>query len=79
MDGTETLALHHLYRAMDVLAAHKEAIAHALYCRLADRRSLDVELMFYDTTSLPFELDEIDRGVGEEDVVEGSLAAGAKT
>src|SRR5262245_55872422 len=64
---------------MDVLAAHKEAIEHALYCRLADRRSLDVELMFYDTTSLPFELDEIDRGVGEEDVVEGSLAAGAKT
>src|SRR5215831_6945537 len=62
MDGTETLALHHLYRAMDVLAAHKEAIAHALYCRLADRRSLDVELMFYDTTSLPFELDEIGRG-----------------
>src|SRR4029434_2200726 len=79
IDGTATLALHHLYRAMDVLEAHKEAIEQALYFRLADVLSLDVELIFYDTTSLHFEIDEIDWGVGEEDIVEGSLAAGAKT
>ena len=79
IDGTDTLALHHLYRAMDVLEAHKEAIEQALYFRLADLLSLDVELIFYDTTSLHFEIDEIDWGVGEEDIVEGSLAAGAKT
>jgi hypothetical protein len=79
IDGTHTLALHHLYRAMDVLEAHKEAIEHALYFRLADLLSLDVELIFYDTTSLHVEIDEIDWGVGEEDFVEGSLAAGAKT
>jgi Transposase DDE domain len=79
IDGTDTLALHHLYRAMDVLEAHKEAIEQALYFRLADLLSLDVELIFYDTTSLHFEIDEIDWGVGEEDLVEGSLAAGAKT
>jgi Transposase DDE domain len=79
IDGTDTLALHHLYRAMDVLEAHKEAIEQALYFRLADLLSLDVELIFYDTTSLHFEIDEIDWGVGEEDLVEGRLAAGAKT
>jgi hypothetical protein len=79
IDGTDTLALHHLYRAMDVLEADKEAIEHALYFRLADLLSLDVELIFYDTTSLHFEIDEIDWGVGDEDLVEGSLAAGAKT
>jgi hypothetical protein len=79
IDGTDTLALHHLYRAMDVLEAHQEAIEQALYFRLADLLSLDVELIFYDTTSLHFEIDEIDWGVGEEDLVEGSLAAGAKT
>src|SRR5262245_39361140 len=79
LDGTDTLALHHLYRAMDVLEAHKEAIEHALYFRLADLLSLDVELIFYDTTSLHFEIDEVDWGVGDEDLVEGSLAAGAKT
>jgi Transposase DDE domain len=79
IDGTDTLALHHLYRAMDVLEAHKEAIEQALYFRLADLLNLDVELIFYDTTSLHFEIDEIDWGVGEDDLVEGSLAAGAKT
>jgi hypothetical protein len=79
IDGTDTLALHHLYRAMDVLEAHKEAIEQALYFRLADLLSLDVELIFYDTTSLHFDIEEIDWGVGEDDVVAGSLAAGAKT
>jgi hypothetical protein len=67
IEGTETLALHHLYRAMDVLEAHKDAIEQALYFRLADLLSLDVELMFYDTTSLHFEIDEVDWGVGDED------------
>jgi hypothetical protein len=79
IDGTETLALHHLYRAMDVLEAHKDAIEHALYFRLAHLFNLDVELIFYDTTSLHFDIDDADQGVGDEDRVEGSLAAGAKT
>jgi hypothetical protein len=79
IDGTAALALHHLYRAMDMLEAHKEAIEHALYFRLADLLSLDVELIFYDTTSVHFESDEMDQGHGEDDLVEGSPAAGAKT
>jgi hypothetical protein len=79
IDGTDILALHHLYRAMDLLEAHKEAIEHALYFRLADLLNLDVELIFYDTTSLHFAIDEVDQGHGEDDLVEGSLAAGAKT
>jgi hypothetical protein len=78
-DGTDTLALHHLYRAMDVLAAHKEAIAHALYFRLADLLRLDVALSFYETTSLQFAIAELDQGHGEDDLVEGRLAAGSKT
>jgi Transposase DDE domain len=79
IDGTESLALQHLYRAMDVLEAHKEDLEKALYFRLADLLNLDVELIFYDTTSLHFEIDEIDHGAGEDDLVEGSMAAGAKT
>ena len=77
--GTDTLDLHHLYRAMDVLEAHKEDIEQALYFRLADLLTLDVELIFYDTTSLHFEIDEMDQGYGDDDLVEGSMAAGAKT
>ena len=79
IDQTDTLALQHLYRAMDLLEAHKDAIEQALYFRLADLLNLDVELIFYDTTSLHFEIDEIDQGYGADDVVEGSMAAGAKT
>src|SRR5207245_2502121 len=77
--GTDMLDLHHLYRAMDVLEAHKEDIEQALYFRLADLLNLDVELIFYATTSLHFEIDEMDQGYGDDDLVEGSMAAGAKT
>ena len=53
-------ALHHLYRAMDFLEAHKEALEEGLYFRMADLLNLDVEVVFYDTTSLHFESDEED-------------------
>lgn len=79
LSGTEELELHHLYRAMDFLAAHKEKIEEAIYFRVADLFNLDVDLIFYDTTSLHFEIDEEDRGVGEEDQVRGSFSAGGKT
>ena len=69
IERCESLELHHLYRAMDFLEAHKEAIEEGLYFRIADLLNLDVELMFYDTTSLHFEVDEDDVGVGEDERV----------
>jgi hypothetical protein len=56
----KTIELHHLYRAMDFLDEHKEKIEEALYWRLADLLSMDVDLVFYDTTSVHFETDEED-------------------
>lgn len=76
--GTETLKLHHLYRTMDVLEANKDAIEEAIYFRMADLLNADVELVFYDTTSLHFEIDDEDRG-DEHGLVQGSHAAGHKT
>jgi Transposase DDE domain len=78
IEGTDTLGLHHLYRAMDLLEAHQDGIEQALYFHLADLLNLDVELIFYDTTSLHFEIDAIDQGHDEDDLVEGSIAAGSK-
>lgn len=78
IEGTRELELHQLYRAMDFLEAHKEAIEKAIYFRVADLLNLDVELVFYDTTSLHFEVADEDQGVGEDDLVQGSQAAGAK-
>ncbi|MCY3730146.1 MAG: IS1634 family transposase, partial [Rhodospirillaceae bacterium] len=60
--GCEGLDLQHLYRAMDVLEAHKDALEEGLYHRLADLLNLDVEVMFYDTTPLRFEVAMEDDG-----------------
>ncbi len=78
LEGARALSLQHLYRAMDVLEAQREEIEQALYYRLADLLNLDVELVFYDTTSLHFEIDEEDVGAGERHEVHGSVAAGRK-
>lgn len=76
--GTEKLELQHLYRAMDLLESEKDAIEKSVYFNLADLMNLDVDLIFYDTTSLHFEIDENDEGVGEDDLVRGSKLAGGK-
>ena len=54
------LGLHHLYRAMDFLEEHKAEIEQAIYFKMADLLNADVDLIFYDTTSLHFEVDEED-------------------
>ena len=66
IEGADKLALQHLYRAMDFMEAEKDAIEEAVYFSLADLMHLDVDLIFYDTTSLHFEIDEEDHGRGEE-------------
>ena len=78
IEGTSDLELQHLYRAMDFLEAEKEAIEEAVYFELADLLNLDVDLIFYDTTSLHFEVDEEDQGAGKDNMVRGSKAAGGK-
>ena len=45
---------------MDVLAEHQEALEEAIYYRISDLFNLDVELIFYDTTSLHFEIEQED-------------------
>ena len=79
IDGTEDLELQHLYRAMDFLEANKEVIEREIFWRVADLLTLEVDLIFYDTTSLHFEIDEADGGAGDEDTVRGSRPAGRKT
>ncbi|MFC1543953.1 IS1634 family transposase [Gemmatimonadota bacterium] len=54
------LELHHLYRAMDLLAEHKERLEEELFWHIADLLSVDLDLIFYDTTSVGFSVDEED-------------------
>ena len=59
--GEEALELEHLYRAMDFLEAHKEQVEKEIFFRTADLMKAEVDLIFYDTTSLHFEVDEEDQ------------------
>jgi transposase len=47
--------LQHWYRTLDQLIEHKAPIEHALYLRLRDLFSLQVDMVFYDLTSTYFE------------------------
>jgi len=49
------LALHHIYRSLDVLADHKEMIETNLYHYGKDLFSLQVDVVLYDLTTLRFE------------------------
>jgi len=60
LPSCKDLELHHLYRAMDFFEDHKEQLERAIYFRMADLMNADVDLIFYDTTSLHFEVDEED-------------------
>ena len=55
------LGLHQLYRALDVLALHGDAVEQAVFWRAVDLFKLDVDLVFYDATTAWLE-------TGEEDV-----------
>jgi hypothetical protein len=65
LPGANDLGLQHLYRAMDFLGEHKVAIEKEIYFQVADLMNADVDLIFYDTTSLHFEIDEDDDDHGQ--------------
>jgi Transposase DDE domain len=54
------LALGQLYRALDVLAEHGDAIEAEVFWAGVDLFKLDVDLVFYDATTAWFECDEED-------------------
>jgi transposase len=56
------LELHHLYRALDLLAGHKDEIEKALFWRGRDLFNLDVDVVLYDLTTLRFESTRTDLG-----------------
>jgi hypothetical protein len=60
----EGLKVDQLYRALDVLASHAEAIQEEVFLKTADLFRLDVDLIFYDTTTAWFAVDEEDEADG---------------
>lgn len=64
-----SLKLSQFYAAMDFLAAHAEVIEKDLFFSVADLFSLDVDIIFFDTTTAHFEIDDED----EDDKAEAEL------
>lgn len=62
-EGLSDIQLHHYYRALDFLSEQKNQIETQLYGQLTDLMSLDVDIVFYDTTSSYFEGEEADEEI----------------
>lgn len=74
LPSAQSLELHHLYFAMDFLEDHKAEIEKTIYFAMADLMNADVDVIFYDTTSLHFEIDEEDEAtLRRKDRVYGAL------
>ncbi len=58
--GLDGLDSDECYRAMDWLLDNEEAIAEAVYWSTADLLNLEVDLLFFDTTSTYFECETAD-------------------
>src|SRR5215472_1251052 len=56
----EPLTLEHLYFALDFLDTHIEALEREIFFRTADLFRADVDLIFWDTTTVSFEIDAED-------------------
>jgi len=61
----DELEVQHLYRGMDFLFEHLKGLEINLYNQLVDLLSLDVSVIFYDTTSIYFEIEEEDENEEE--------------
>jgi hypothetical protein len=60
LPGLPTVGDDACYRAMDDLIEVEPALTRAIYDGIADLLNLEVDLLFFDTTSTYFELDEAD-------------------
>ncbi|MGH8056608.1 MAG: IS1634 family transposase, partial [Candidatus Entotheonellia bacterium] len=58
--AAKALALEPLYRALDFLLRHIESLEQAIFFRTADLFNADVDLIFWDTTTLYCEIDDED-------------------
>ena len=67
ISGLSDIQVQHAYRAMDFLLEAEEEIQHEVFFSCASLLNLEVDLLFFDTTSTYFETEEEDTdGKGEK-------------
>ena len=60
IEGLEEVQVHNLYRAIDFLVEHADELQRTVFFSVASLLNLEVDLLFFDTTSTYFELEEED-------------------
>lgn len=60
LPSCKELKLDHMYEAMDMLHEHADEIEKNIFFRTANLFNLSVDLIFYDTTTASFEIDQED-------------------
>jgi hypothetical protein len=60
LPSCQGLKLRHMYEAMDLLHAHAEKVEKTVFFQTADLFNLEVDLIFYDTTTASFHVDQED-------------------
>lgn len=61
IDGLDEVPVQALYRAMDFLVEHGEEIQKTVFFSASSLLNLEVDLLFFDTTSTYFEIEEADQ------------------
>ena len=62
IDDLPQVAVQQLYRAMDFVLASEEELQREVYWSVANLLNLEVDLLYFDTTSTYFEIEEEDEG-----------------
>ncbi len=65
------LKLAQMYEAMDLLYEHSTEIEEAVFHTIADLMNLEVDLIFYDTTTATFSIDYEDEDTDEAEAEDG--------
>jgi hypothetical protein len=76
LEGVESVSDDELYRAMDFLLACAERVQESVFFSVAHLLNLEVDVIFFDTTSTYFEVDVDDPSDDEQDV-DGEVAGDA--
>ncbi len=73
LPGVDGLQLQHLYRSLDALLAMENELQKEVFFAASDLLNLEVDLLFFDTTSTYFEME------GEDDLPAGKDEGAAET
>jgi transposase len=62
-----SVSVHQLYRSMDFLLEHDTSIQKSIFFSIANLFNLEVDLIYFDTTSTYFEIDDPDEAEADDE------------